>query len=130
VPYLAEGPWARLRHLGARRAELLVCATAARQGLRDLLECAWSALLAAAAEPLDSVTWRAALAVSTDPAVVASRGLRELTTAVRGQVRCLGGQRVCHRVARAVHAAAAEPGGIPPGGPPPWNAPASPMAAG
>jgi hypothetical protein len=40
VPYLPEGPWARLRHLGARRAELLVRATAARQGLRDLLECA------------------------------------------------------------------------------------------
>src|SRR5215470_9233753 len=44
VPYLPEGPWARLRHLGARRAELLVRATAARQGLRDLLECAWPAL--------------------------------------------------------------------------------------
>src|SRR5262249_7357504 len=53
VPYLPEGPWARLRHLGARRAELLARATAARQGLRDLLECAWPALLAAAAEPLD-----------------------------------------------------------------------------
>jgi transposase len=49
VPYLPESPWARLRHPGTRRAELLVRATAARQGLRDLLECAWPALLAAAA---------------------------------------------------------------------------------
>ena len=112
VPYLPEGPWARLRHLGARRAELLERATAARQGLRDLLECAWPALLAAAAEPLDSVTWRAALAVSFDPAVIASMSLQGFTTALRGQVRALGGQRVCHRVARSVHAAAAEPGGI------------------
>jgi transposase len=112
VPCLPEGPWARLRHLGARRAELLERATAARQGLRDLLECAWPALLAAAAEPLDSVTWRAALAVSFDPAVIASMSLQGFTTALRGQVRALGGQRVCRRVARSVHAAAAEPGGI------------------
>jgi transposase len=112
VPCLPEGPWARLRHLGARRAELLERATAARRGLRDLLECAWPALLAAAAEPLDSVTWRAALAVSFDPAVIASMSLQGFTTALRGQVRALGGQRVCHRVARSVHAAAAEPGGI------------------
>jgi transposase len=112
VPYLPEGPWARLRHLGARRAELLVRATAARQGLRDLLECAWPALLAAAAEPLDSATWRAALAVGTDPAVIASMSVEAFTAALRGQVRAAGGQRVCHRVARAIHAAAAEPGGI------------------
>jgi hypothetical protein len=51
VPDLPEGPWARLRHLGARRAELLVRATAARQCLRDLLECAWPALLATAGAP-------------------------------------------------------------------------------
>jgi transposase len=112
LPYLPEGPWARLRHLGARRAELLVRATAARQGLRDLLECAWPALLGAAAEPLDSATWRAALAVSADPAVIASMSWEEFTAALRGQVRAAGGQRICHRIARAVHAAAAEPGGI------------------
>jgi transposase len=112
VPYLPEGRWARLRHLGARRAELLVRATAARQGLRDLLECAWPALLAAAAEPLDPATWRAALAVGTDPAVIASMSVEAFTAALRGQVRAAGGQRVCHRVARAIHAAAAEPGGI------------------
>jgi transposase len=112
VPYLPEGRWARLRHLGARRAELLVRATAARQGLRDLLECAWPALLGAAAEPLDSATWRAALALSTDPAVIASMSWEEFTAALRGQVRAAGGERICHRIARAVHAAAAEPGGI------------------
>jgi hypothetical protein len=88
-----------------------VRATAAQQGLRDLLECAWPALLAAAAEPLDSATWRAALAVSTDPAVIAAMSLEAFTAALRGRVRAAGGQRVCRRVARAIHGAA-DPGGI------------------
>jgi hypothetical protein len=44
--------------------------------------------------------------------VIASMSVEAFTAALRGQVRAAGGQRVCHRVARAVHAAAAEPGGI------------------
>jgi len=112
VPYLPEGPWARLRHLGARRAELLVRATAARQCLRDLLECAWPALLATAAKPLDSATWRAALAISAHPAVIAAMPEQEFLATLRAQVQASGGQRACHRVARAIHAAAANPGGI------------------
>jgi transposase len=91
---------------------VLVRATAARRGLRDLLECAWPALLAAAAQPLDSPTWRATLALSADPAVIAAMSWQEFSAALRGQVRAAGGQRICHRVPRAIHAAAAEPGGI------------------
>lgn len=112
VPYLPEGPWARLRHLGARRAELLVRATAARQCLRDLLECAWPALLATAAKPLESATWRAALAASAHPAPIAAMSEQELLAALQAQVRAEGGQRVCRRIARAIHAAAACPGGV------------------
>jgi transposase len=112
VPYLPEGRWARLRHLGARRAELLVRATAARQGLRDLLECAWPALLATAARPLDSATWRAALAVSAHPAAIAAMSEQEFLAALQAQVKAAGGQRICRRVTRAIHAAAARPGGI------------------
>jgi transposase len=112
VPYLPEGPWARLRHLGARRAELVTRATAARQCLRDLLECAWPSLLEAAADPLESVTWRAALAVCADPAVIAAMSVEEFTAALRTRLRARGGQRVSHQIARAVHAAAARPGGI------------------
>jgi transposase len=112
VPYLPEGPWARLRHLGARRAELLVRATAARQCLRDLLECAWPALLEAAGKPLRSATWRAALATSVHPAVIAAMSDQEFLAALQAQVTAAGGQRVCRRVARAIHAAAACPGGI------------------
>jgi hypothetical protein len=55
-PYLPEGPWARLRPLGARREDLVVRGVAAREQLRDLLECAWPAVLEAAADPLES--WR------------------------------------------------------------------------
>ena len=112
LPYLPEGPWARLRHLGARRAELLTRATAARQCLRDLLECVWPALLATAAKPLEAMTWRAALAVACDPATIAAMSLPEFTTAVRTQLRQQGGQRVSRRLVSAIHAAATDPGGI------------------
>src|SRR3954447_19021895 len=40
-PERAERDWARLRHLGARRARLVRDAGAVRQQVRDLLECAW-----------------------------------------------------------------------------------------
>ena len=41
-----------------RREDLVVRAVAAREQLRDLLECAWQGLEAAV---LESLTWRAAL---------------------------------------------------------------------
>jgi transposase len=40
VPYQPEGAWARLRHLGIHRDQQLTRASAARQGVRDLLTCA------------------------------------------------------------------------------------------
>ncbi len=58
IPYALEGDWCRLRHLGARRNDQLVEATAARQQLRDPLESVWPAVLATAAQPLRSTTWR------------------------------------------------------------------------
>ncbi len=112
VPYLPEGRWARLRHLGARRDGLLARATAAREQLRDLLECAWPAVLETAAGPLESLTWRAALAVSPDPAAIAAMSEQQFLTALRDRLHALGGQKVWRRIALAVHAAAADPGGI------------------
>jgi transposase len=47
VPYLPQRPWARLRHRGARRERLVKRAVAAREEVRDLLECAWPAIFAA-----------------------------------------------------------------------------------
>ena len=67
VPYAAEGPWARLRHLGARRNQLITNAGRARQSVVDLLGCCWPAVLEAASEPADSLNWRAAMAVACNP---------------------------------------------------------------
>lgn len=52
-PERPTAQWARLRHLGDRRGELLVAETAARQRIRALLECAWPAALITAAQPLE-----------------------------------------------------------------------------
>src|SRR6266540_933240 len=64
LPERTDQVWARLRQLGGRRVQLIIQVGAARQQLRDLLECAWPAVLEAAAEPLDSRTWRAAVQVA------------------------------------------------------------------
>src|SRR5215469_10450190 len=51
-------------HLGVRRARLIAEHTAQVQQMRDLLECAWPAVLDAARQPLKSTTWHAALTVA------------------------------------------------------------------
>src|SRR5262249_21184087 len=105
VPYLPEGPWARLRHLGARRERRVKHAVAAREQVRDLLECAWPAVLEAAADPLESLTWRAALAVSVDPVAIAAMTEEQFLAALREQLVALGGKKAWRRIARAVYAA-------------------------
>src|SRR5437764_1832139 len=62
-PERASAAWARLRHLGARRCRLTADATAQVNQIRDLLECAWPAVLGASGSPFRSASWRAALAV-------------------------------------------------------------------
>jgi transposase len=59
-PERADAAWARLRHLGARRCRLTADATAQVNQIRDLLECAWPAVLAAAGSPFRSASWRGA----------------------------------------------------------------------
>ena len=68
APERADETWARLRHLGARRDRLIGEATACVQQLRDLLECAWPAVLATAAQPFEAKNWCAAVAVVLDRA--------------------------------------------------------------
>lgn len=113
-PERADPVWARLRHLGARRVAVVTDCCAARQQLRDLLECAWPAALTAAGEPLDSLTWLAAMTVADcDPARIRRLGLARLTSMTRAQVRRWGGIRVCPRIVRDLHAAAADRRGVP-----------------
>lgn len=112
IPYALEGDWCRLRHLGARRNDQLVEATAARQQLRDLLECVWPAALGAAAQPLDSMTWQAAMAITVDPDEIVAMGYDAFAAAISCELGRWGGQRRNHRVMQAFWAAAAQPGGV------------------
>jgi transposase len=112
VPYQLDGHWCRLRHLGARRDAQLVAAGAARQGLRDLLECAWPAVLRAAADPLDALTFRAAMAVSTHPGEITAMGYDAFAAAVTAALPHWGGQRRNLRILRAIYAGAQDPGGV------------------
>lgn len=112
IPYALEGHWCRLRHLGARRNDQLVQSGSARQQLRDLLECVWPAVLRTAAKPLESMTWRAAMAVSVDPAEITAMGWSAFAAAVTDELGRWGGKRRNLRVLRAIWAAAEHPGGV------------------
>jgi transposase len=63
LPEPADEIWGRLRQLGNRRARLVAESIACQHQLRDLLECAWPAVLDGPVEPLQAKTFRAALAV-------------------------------------------------------------------
>jgi transposase len=109
VPEPADEAWARLRHLGTRREQLLSDAAGQVQQMRDLLECAWPAVLDAARQPFRSVTWIASLWVITsrdgaDLARTRRLGLPRFEQAVRREVIRRGRQKPCLRVVRAMFA--------------------------
>jgi transposase len=66
VPEPVDPIWARLRHLGARRDQLIGEASSQIQQIRDLLECVWPAALDTAQQPFRSQTWTVALTVIVD----------------------------------------------------------------
>jgi transposase len=116
-PERADAVWARLRHLGARRHRLTTDATAQVNQIRDLLECAWPAVLAAAGSPFRSASWRAAVAVVLDRCAGELGGVRRLgparfEAAVRRELPRWGVTRPCLRIVRAVFAALADPAGV------------------
>jgi transposase len=117
VPEGADETWARLRHLGARRARLVTESTACVQQLRDLLECAWPAVLGAAAQPFDSMSWQASLAVvleraNGDPCRLRRVGWERLATAVRRELPRWGTTRWFSPIVRAVFDALADRTGV------------------
>lgn len=116
LPERADPAWARLRHLGARRVQLVVGAGAARQQVQDLLECAWPAALTAAAQPLDSKSWLAAMTVvldrvgtTGDLSVIRRWGWARFAAAVRRELPAHGTTRWYSAIVRAVFDAATSP---------------------
>src|SRR3989440_6912531 len=88
VPEPVDETWGRLRHLGARREQLLVEAGSQVQQIRALLECVWPAALSTARQPFRSSTWTAAMSVvldrdAPDLARTHRLGLAPLEAAVR-----------------------------------------------
>jgi transposase len=63
IPGPVDETWARLRHLGTRREQLITEAGSRIQQMRDLLECAWPAALDTARQPFRSGPWIAGLPV-------------------------------------------------------------------
>ena len=104
-PERADAVWARLRHLGARRDQLTTGATAQVNQIRDLLECAWPAVLGAASSPFRSASWRAAVAVVLERCAgqlgrVRRLGEARFTAAVRRELPRWGAARPCLRIVR------------------------------
>jgi transposase len=117
VPERTDATWARLRHLGARRAQLTTEATAGLQQTRDLLECVWPATLLASAAPFRSSSWCASMTVVLDRAGgdlarVRRLGRARFTVAVRHQLGRWGATRPCLRIVNAVFDALADPVGV------------------
>jgi transposase len=118
--YLPErtGPgWARLRHLGTRRGQLITASSACVQRIQDLLELAWPAVLDTAADPLRSATWLACVRVALaagdgDLDAVHARGRDTFLDAARAGLPAWGATRLCRRIAVAVHAALTEGTGV------------------
>src|SRR3954468_8945546 len=116
LPERAEPIWARLRHLGARRAGLVLAAGAAGAQIRDLLECAWPAVLGAAVEPLESASWRPAMtgvldrvAATGDLSPIRRSGWSRFAAAVRRELPRHGTARWHSPIVRAVFTAATDP---------------------
>ena len=98
IPEELDETWAHLRHLGRRRAQLITSATASAQRIRDFLSVAWPTVTETCAQPLESVTWLAALQVVTsrcgaDPGRLAAMGEEAFTALVRGAVPGWGGKK-------------------------------------
>jgi transposase len=117
LPERAVADWARLRHLGQRRAQLVSEMISCGQQIRDLLSCCWPAVLSCAAKPLESTTWLACVAVTAhgcdgDPATLSRLSRDEFVAAVRRELGRSGVRRVCHRIVDRVLTALTDRAGV------------------
>jgi transposase len=118
LPEQAGEVWARLRHCGARRHQLIEDSSACMQRLRDLLEVAWPAVLSTAGDPLASATWLACLGAALAGGdgnldTVHAAGQRAFLDATRAGVGGWGATRICVRIANAVYATLQDRTGVP-----------------
>lgn len=109
--------WARLRHLGARREQLLEEHVACVHVIRDMLECVWPAALEAAKWPFRSATWVAAMTVvmrrdGGDLSRTRRLGQARFERAVQAEVTRRGGVRPCQRIVRRVFTALSDDAGV------------------
>jgi len=116
-PEPVDETWARLRHLGARREQLITETSSQVQQMRDLLECVWPAALGTAQQPFRSRTWIAALMVIVDRDSgefdrTRRLGAARFEHAVRREIVKHGGQKPCRRITRNLFAALADPAGV------------------
>jgi transposase len=117
VPEPVDETWGRLRHLGARREQLVVEMVSQVQQIRALLECVWPAALETAQQPFKSRTWTAALIVIIERdggELDRTRrlGLDQFGQAVRRQILKQGRQKPCIRIVRNLFAALTDQTGV------------------
>jgi transposase len=117
LPEAVDQTWGRLRHLGARRGQLLDTHTGCVQQIRDLLECVWPAALETAKQPFKSVTWVAALSVLMgrdrgDFARTRRLGKDRFERLVRAEVVRRGRIKPCLRILNKLWQALADPAGV------------------
>jgi hypothetical protein len=117
IPEPVDETWGRLRHLGARRNQLIVEAVSQIQQIRALLECVWPAALDTAAQPFRSRTWAAAMTVICDRdrgdlARTHRLGLPRFEQAVRREITRRGGQKPSLRILRKMFAALDDARGV------------------
>lgn len=117
LPEAVDETWGRLRHLGARRAQLVDAHTGSVQQIRDLLECVWPAALATAKQPFKSVTWVAAMRVlmlrdGGDLARTRRLGRARFEHQVRAEVVRRGRIRPSLRILNKLWAALDDPAGV------------------
>ncbi len=117
VPEPVDEIWGRLRHLGARREQLIVETTSQVQQIRALLECVWPASLDAARQPFRSVTWAADMSVilerdGGDLARTRRLGLARLEALTGRLIVTRGRHKPCRRIVRQLFTALSDPAGV------------------
>jgi transposase len=117
IPEPVDETWGRLRHLGARREQLIVDMVAQVQQMRALLECVWPASLDTAKHPFKSRTWAAAMSIicerdGADLDRTRRLGAARFEQVVRREILKRGGQKPSLRILRNLFTALADPAGV------------------